>query len=106
MPDASGAPVPQLPELVGALYRQGRRHPAAHQLPFVQALLPGALREEDISTERARALGGWSRGAGADAGYGDGPRPSTLAAEISKVRHSGLDLSHMNLQPVASSSIS
>ncbi|HUC64779.1 MAG TPA: site-specific integrase [Stellaceae bacterium] len=54
-----------------------------------------ALREADISTERARALGGWSRGDGADASYGDGLRPSTLAAEIAKVTYPGLDLSHI-----------
>jgi integrase len=55
-----------------------------------------ALREADISTERARALGGWSRGDGADAAYGDGLRPSTLAAEIAKVAYPGLDLSHLH----------
>jgi integrase len=54
-----------------------------------------ALREADISTERARALGGWSRGDGADAGYGDGLRPGTLALEIAKVTYPGLDLSHL-----------
>jgi hypothetical protein len=45
--------------------------------------------------ERVRALGGWAAGGGADAGYGDGLRPSTLAAEIAKVRYPGLDLSHL-----------
>jgi integrase len=60
-----------------------------------------ALREAGISIERARALGGWSRGEGADAGYGDGLRPSTLAREIGKVRYPDLDLSHLYLQPVA-----
>jgi integrase len=62
-----------------------------------------ALREAGISIERARLLGGWSRGEGADAGYGDGLRPSTLAREIGKVRYPDLDLSHLYLQPVANS---
>lgn len=55
-----------------------------------------ALREADISTQRARALGGWSDGGGADALYGDGLRPSTLAAEIAKVSFPGLDLTHLH----------
>jgi hypothetical protein len=38
-----------------------------------------------------------------DAGYGGGLGPSTLAAEISKVRYPDLDLSHAYLQPVANS---
>jgi integrase len=48
-----------------------------------------ALREADISRERVQALGGWSSH-GTDEIYGNGPRPSTLAREIEKVRFRGL----------------
>lgn len=54
-----------------------------------------ALREADVSKERAQALGGWSGSGSADELYGSGLRPSTLAKEIAKLRYDGLDLSHL-----------
>ena len=54
-----------------------------------------ALREAEISVERARALGGWEAGRGADEGYGLGQRPSALAREIAKLRYDGLSLEHL-----------
>jgi len=54
-----------------------------------------ALREADISAERARALGGWTSGNGTDAIYGEGLRADTLAREIEKIRYPGLDLRHL-----------
>jgi integrase len=60
-----------------------------------------ALREANISQERARALGGWAGNGTADQLYGDGLRPSTLAKEVAKISYPGLDLSHLHLQPVA-----
>jgi integrase len=56
------------------------------------------LRDADISTERVRALGGWTSKGGAEEIYGAGHRASTLANEIEKVRYPGLDLSHLYLQ--------
>jgi integrase len=56
-----------------------------------------ALREADISTERVRALGGWTSKGGAEEIYGAGHRASTLGKEIEKVRYPGLDLRHLHL---------
>jgi integrase len=52
------------------------------------------LRDADISTERVRALGGWTSKGGAEEIYGAGHRASILAKEIEKLRYPGLDLSH------------
>lgn len=55
-----------------------------------------ALREAEISLERVRALGGWSRDSGGEeANYGKGLKPSTLYREIQKIDYPGLDLSHL-----------
>src|SRR4051812_8573548 len=54
-----------------------------------------ALREAEISSEIAKVLGGWASFGSAEAQYGTGYRPTTLAREIDKVRYSGLDLSHL-----------
>jgi integrase len=62
------------------------------------------FRDTDVPTDRVRALGGWARGNGAEEGYGAGFRPSTLAAEMAKLRYDGLDLSHLVLKPVATKS--
>jgi integrase len=56
-----------------------------------------ALRDADISTERVRALGGWTSKGGAEEIYGTGHRASTLAKEIEKLRYPGLNLSHLYL---------
>lgn len=56
-----------------------------------------ALRYADISTERVRALGGWTSKGGAEEIYGAGHRASTRANEIEKVRYTDLDLSHLYL---------
>lgn len=56
-----------------------------------------AMREADVPLQRARALGGWSDGSSADALYGEGLRPSTLAVEIAKVEFPALSLSHLRL---------
>jgi integrase len=53
-----------------------------------------ALREADISTERVRALGGWSNGS-VEENYGAGLSAAALAAAIAKVRYGELDLSHL-----------
>jgi integrase len=55
------------------------------------------LRDADMSTERVRALGGWTSKRGAEEIYGAGHRASNLAKEIEKVRYPGLDLSHLYL---------
>jgi integrase len=55
------------------------------------------LRDADMSTERVRALGGWTSKGGAEEIYGAGHRASTLAKEIEKVAYLGLDLSHLYL---------
>jgi len=50
-----------------------------------------ALREADISLERVRALGGWSRESeGEEAIYGKGLKAFTLAREVQKLRYQGL----------------
>jgi integrase len=54
-----------------------------------------ALREANVPVERARVIGGWADDGGADAGYGSGFKPSTLAVEIAKVSYPGLDLRHL-----------
>src|SRR5579862_2197588 len=54
-----------------------------------------ALREADISPEIVHVLGGWARSSSAEANYGTGHRPATLAREIEKVRYAGLDLSYL-----------
>jgi len=52
-----------------------------------------ALREADVSTERAEALGGWANNArSAEAGYGKGFTVATLQQEIRKVSYTGLSL--------------
>ncbi|MHC1547267.1 DUF6538 domain-containing protein [Phyllobacterium sp. K27] len=53
-----------------------------------------ALREADISTEKVRALGGWS-GKNTEDHYGSGLRAGTLADAIKDVRYPNLDLSHL-----------
>jgi integrase len=55
------------------------------------------LRDADISTERVRALGGWTSKGSAEELYGAGHRASILAKEIEKIRYPGLDLSHLHL---------
>lgn len=56
-----------------------------------------ALDNADISAERVRVLGGWTRGGGTENMYGSGYRASALAEEIEKVRYDGLDLSHLHV---------
>jgi hypothetical protein len=41
-------------------------------------------------------LGGWAGGR-TDDDYGNGMRPSSLYAEIAKLRYEGLDLSHLHV---------
>ncbi len=55
-----------------------------------------ALRAADISSERTRALGGWSDRDGAEAIYGSGHSARALYQEITKLSYSGLDLSHLH----------
>jgi integrase len=55
------------------------------------------LRDADMSTERVRALGGWTSKSGAEEIYGAGHRASILAKEIEKVRYPSLDLAHLYL---------
>jgi len=54
-----------------------------------------ALRDADVSRDRVLALGGWTRGGGAEEGYGSGPSAKELAKEIEKITYPGLDLSHL-----------
>ncbi len=55
-----------------------------------------ALREADISLERVRMLGGWSKESGGEeARYGKGLLARTLMAEIEKVVYQDLDLKHL-----------
>jgi integrase len=56
-----------------------------------------ALRDADISTERVRALGGWTSKGGAEEIYGTGHRASILTKEIEKLCYPGLNLSHLYL---------
>lgn len=54
-----------------------------------------ALRNADVSNDRVLALGGWTRGGGAEEGYGVGVAVKGLAKEIEKIDYPGLDLSHL-----------
>lgn len=54
-----------------------------------------ALRDADVSRDRVLVLGGWTRGGGAEEGYGRGPSAKELAKEIEKIDYPDLDLSHL-----------
>jgi integrase len=59
-------------------------------------LFRDALREADVSTERAEALGGWTSKRSAEALYGKGPSVAAMRDEIGKVAYKGLDLAHLH----------
>ena len=58
-------------------------------------LFRDALREANVSTERAEALGGWTSKRSAEALYGKGVSVAAMREEIDKVHYKGLDLKHL-----------
>jgi integrase len=59
-------------------------------------LFRDALREANVSTERAEALGGWTSKRSAEALYGKGSSVAAMRDEIGKVAYKGLDLTHLH----------
>jgi len=54
-----------------------------------------ALRNADVSIEKAEALGGWTSHRSEEARYGSGFSMPALRREIEKVKYEGLDLTHL-----------
>ena len=54
-----------------------------------------SLREANVSTERAEALGGWTSDRSAEALYGKGFSIAALHSELKKVGYKGLQIDHL-----------
>lgn len=72
------------------LFNRNGRYIRRARVPADPVEVPGP-REAGVPQDRMRLPGGWA-GSGVDANHGSGPRPSTLAEEIAKIRYPGIGL--------------